>query len=407
MKRIYKRVLIVLFCFNGILNAQTINKGTFVVNSGTILSSISNFDNTDTGDFTNDGTFIVYRDFNNDGLVSYTPAISTGLTHFKGAIGAQTISGSVLSEFNNVRFENNHIQPAFLLEGDISVNGISDFTYGIVDNLNYSGGFIFEDKASHKNTSNKSYVAGYVERNQNNPFEFPIGDGGFFRPSSIGQSSLTATIFRSKYLYEDTNALHPHIQKDSNILLVDGAEYWEFMSDKPGIDTALTLSWNEDTTPNELFSNTPGKSLAIVRWNEAESKWKAYSTAVDENNKIATAAIKDNGVFTLARVITETSDNLIVYNAVSPNGDGKNDYFKIDGLSNFPNNKLEIYNRWGVKIFETRGYGINENWFTGYSNGRATVSKNSLVPSGTYFYVLSYEAGNSNWKQKTGYLYVS
>jgi gliding motility-associated-like protein len=407
MDKISIRILVLLLFYLASVTAQTVNTGELIIKPDTELATVANFNNTNSGNLTNDGTFYVYANFNNDGLVAFTPTLTTGFTYFKGAIGAQTISGTIVSELNNVRFENNHIQPAFLLSGDISVTGISDFYYGIVDNANNPGAIIFERNASHENTSNDSYVAGYVERNENNSFEFPIGDGGFFRPSAVGSTNLTSNIFRSRYFFKNSNALHPHNQKDPLIQIIDISEYWEFESNQAAVDAALTLSWNEDTTPSEITNENLGTELAIVRWDTTENKWKYYTTAVDTSNKTATAAIDNDGTFTLARVLINTSKDIVVHNGISPNGDGNNDYLQIDGLSNYPNNKLQVYNRWGVKVFETIGYGVNDNFFDGYSNGRATVKKNNLLPTGTYFYVLSYNISENNWNEKAGYIYIN
>ncbi|KAF2338085.1 gliding motility-associated C-terminal domain-containing protein [Flavobacterium tistrianum] len=407
MNKIVIYLLVLSICCIEKINSQTSNIGELTVASNTILSTIQSFDNKTTGNFVNDGTFYVYADFNNDGLVTFSQNLTTGLTYFKGSSAAQTISGESLSELYNVRFENNFIQPAFLLSGDISVFGNSDFFYGIVDNVSQPGNFLFEEKAIHKNTSNNSYVAGYVERNKNNQFEFPIGDGGFFRPSAISQSNSSTNFFSSRYYLKDSNALHPHNQKDPLIQIIDQPEYWSFESNQNPVDIALTLSWNEETTPDQIINGASGTQLAIVRWDETANKWMFYATAVDESNKIATASIDNDGIFTLGRILSNSSNDIIVHNAISANEDGKNDYLQIDGISNFPNNKLEIYNRWGVKVFSTTGYGIDNNFFYGYSDGRATVKKSSILPDGTYFYILSYEAANAVWKEKAGYLYLT
>ncbi|WPO78213.1 PKD domain-containing protein [Flavobacterium sp. KACC 22761] len=96
-----------------------------------------------------------------------------------------------------------------------------------------------------------------------------------------------------------------------------------------------------------------------------------------------------------------------VFNAVSPNGDGINDEFQIQGLECYPNNSVEIYNRWGVKVFETSGYGSNRNIFQGYSDARTTISRGDRLPDGTYFYTLKYQDETSNRTQeKSGYLYI-
>lgn len=406
MKKIYISALFLSVGITGKMFAQTVNTGELMVRPGAILSTVGSFDNTNSGDVINDGTFILYSNFNNDGLVSFTPKTSTGLTYFKGLSGAQVISGTILSELNNVHFENNSVQPAFLLSGDISVTGISEFDKGIVDNINHNGNIIFESDASHKSTSNNSYVAGYVERAKNKAFQFPIGDGGFFRPSSIGQINSQDDFFRSKYLFKNSDALYPHSQKQKKIQLIDNAEYWELESSQKNIDLALTLSWNEETTPSNVLNGEKDSELAIVRWDVSDNEWKFYTTAVDVNNKLATAAVKDQGIYTLARILVEMPDNIVVYNAVSANGDGLNEYFRIDGLEDFPDNTLQIYNRWGVKVYETSGYGINDNVFKGYSEGRVTVNKGEKLPTGTYFYVLTYK-GLKSGKEKTGYLYVN
>ena len=68
----------------------------------------------------------------------------------------------------------------------------------------------------------------------------------------------------------------------------------------------------------------------------------------------------------------------------SPNGDGINDFFIIRGISKFPNNSIEIYNRWGSKVYESSPY---QNDWDGRSSNNLT-SGNNLLPVGTYFYVL-------------------
>jgi gliding motility-associated-like protein len=63
------------------------------------------------------------------------------------------------------------------------------------------------------------------------------------------------------------------------------------------------------------------------------------------------------------------------FNAVSPDGDGLNDFFLIQGIECYPNNTVEIYNRWGIRVFGVDGYDNKNNVFRGLSEGRATVSK--------------------------------
>lgn len=410
MTRIYINGIILITCMVGKLNAQTVNTGELVIMPGTEFSTVESFDNTATGDVINDGDFFVYSNFNNDGMVTFTPSLKTGLTYFKGKMGAQTISGTLPSELNNVRFENNSAQPAFLLSGEISVKGISYFYNGIVDNDTNGGSFVFEADANHDNTSHGSHVRGHVEQRGNNEFQFPIGDEGFFRPMTIGQSNQDGKVYTGKYFNKNSDGEYPHNKKQKEITVINSAEYWKFETTDHPIDFASTLSWDEDTTPSGIINGSSDTSIAIVRWDEGEKQWKAYDSASNENEKTVTAKITSDGIFTLARVKKEApapEDKVIVYNGFSPNEDGINDYFFIDGLSDYPDNTLEIYNRWGVKVFETSGYGINGNWFRGVSEGRATISKGEKLSTGTYFYVLRYKSIKGISREKVGYLYFN
>jgi gliding motility-associated-like protein len=60
------------------------------------------------------------------------------------------------------------------------------------------------------------------------------------------------------------------------------------------------------------------------------------------------------------------------FNQMTPNGDGYNDIV-VENLDKFPNNSIKIYNRWGVLVFDTRGYNSKTNYFNGESNGRITL----------------------------------
>ena len=77
--------------------------------------------------------------------------------------------------------------------------------------------------------------------------------------------------------------------------------------------------------------------------------------------------------------------NLTIYNGISANADGLNDFFLVDCADYFPNNNVMIFNRDGVKVYETDGYDNITNRFEGISN----VGGSGLdLPSGTYFYII-------------------
>jgi gliding motility-associated-like protein/uncharacterized repeat protein (TIGR01451 family) len=115
-----------------------------------------------------------------------------------------------------------------------------------------------------------------------------------------------------------------------------------------------------------------------------------------------TSPIKDEPT-----VLAIKACNLEIFNAVSPDGDGLNDFFRIDGIECYPKNTVEIYDRWGVKVYDAEGYNNDNVIFRGVSEGRVTVSKSEGLPSGTYFYIVKYQDFNGNGINKTGYLDIS
>lgn len=98
-----------------------------------------------------------------------------------------------------------------------------------------------------------------------------------------------------------------------------------------------------------------------------------------------------------------------VYNALSPDGDGKNDLLLLEGIECYPNNSITIFNRYGEKVFEVSGYDNRSTVFNGTST--AMSNTNTTLPTGTYFYVLNYEYGfetneGVSRKEQSGYLYI-
>ena len=119
--------------------------------------------------------------------------------------------------------------------------------------------------------------------------------------------------------------------------------------------------------------------------------------------------VKSNtyGVEKIGKVtVTVTNDaNLVFYNAISTDEGSQNNGFIIKNIELYPDNNLKRFNRYGVLVYEKDGY-TNTDPFKGISTGRATVSKDSKLPQGTYYYVLEYTDGQNQKQQKAGWLYI-
>lgn len=75
----------------------------------------------------------------------------------------------------------------------------------------------------------------------------------------------------------------------------------------------------------------------------------------------------------------------------TPNGDGINDYFEIKGLQDYPDNEIQIFNRWGNQVYHQTGYMTQGNLWDG-----------SSLNEGTYFYILKVNI-NGFLKEYGGY----
>jgi gliding motility-associated-like protein len=82
-----------------------------------------------------------------------------------------------------------------------------------------------------------------------------------------------------------------------------------------------------------------------------------------------------------------------VPNTFTPNNDGLNDYWAIDYLNTYPNNRVQVFTRTGQLVFESRGY--NTPW-----NG---TMKGKPLPFDTYYYII--EPGNGR-APLTGYVTI-
>ena len=107
----------------------------------------------------------------------------------------------------------------------------------------------------------------------------------------------------------------------------------------------------------------------------------------DNPDQYTYAICNENGCDTTTSfvyVLCNDPSDFQIYNGFSPNGDGLNDVFFIQGVEAYPNNVLCIFNRWGNQVFRQEGY-LN-TWSGDWET--------DVVPSGTYFYVFDTGEGD-------------
>lgn len=396
--------------------AQTVNEGILTVLPSTEVSTLYSFSNEKDAMVKNDGDFYFYTHFNNEGIYTFSEQQKTSYAVFQpyDEVGsAQHLTGEAPSEFYDVLFNNPSGARAFELKNDMSVAGTANFLDGVVQIDSVQGAMVFQKGAKSINVSDKSHADGEVEKIGNDSFIYPIGDAEMYRFAKISAPKTMKDSFLGKYYFKNSDKDQPHASRTGVIELIDNKEYWTIEREgNTKSDIILTLSWDARTTPSELLKNA-AKELRVVRWDAIQSLWVDEGGIVDMEAKTVTTptTVDGYGIFTLGTVKEHLilDGDVVIYNAVTPNGDGYNDHFVIDNIERYPNNKVDIYNRWGVKVFSTSNYNNVDNNFTGYSDGRVTVNKGEQLPTGTYYYILEYEysdAGGSRTIKKAGYLHL-
>ncbi len=98
--------------------------------------------------------------------------------------------------------------------------------------------------------------------------------------------------------------------------------------------------------------------------------------------------------------VTQESCPIDISNALSPNNDGINDAFRIDGLDCYDGNHLTVFDRFGNIIFETENY---KNDWRGLNRAN---NSSDIIENGTYFYILTVTKDNQNKHPFSGFIEV-
>ncbi len=113
------------------------------------------------------------------------------------------------------------------------------------------------------------------------------------------------------------------------------------------------------------------------------------------------SCVNDTLFVTVTANVTTVPNTVKIPEGFTPDGDGINDNFVIQGIDQYPNAEMIIFNRWGNKVYESTG-GYNNDW-NGTSNFGLRIGGDKL-PIGTYFYVL--ELGDGS-KAVKGFVYLN
>jgi gliding motility-associated-like protein len=193
-----------------------------------------------------------------------------------------------------------------------------------------------------------------------------------------------------------------------SIINLSGGDYTVIVRDAIGCEATETVTVNKDTTSNDAnfgfhvagpivsFADSSNKA---VWWNwdfgngSSSAEQNPKHTYAGEGKYIVTLIIKnDKGCWseTMREVVVE--EDFLISNVFTPNGDGFNDWFYIM-VPGFNEISIEIFNRWGVKVWEITAPEIR--W-----DGKTATGL--PLPEGTYYFVFNASAPGKS-QSKSGF----
>lgn len=140
-----------------------------------------------------------------------------------------------------------------------------------------------------------------------------------------------------------------------------------------------TVSWN-------IGNLAAGASVEIT------IRVKALKAGLIRNTATVTSTETDTDLTNNSATHNKELLGLQIPNVITPDGDGRNDTFKVPGIEAYPENTLMIYNRWGNEVWKSTGMTYRNEW-----DGRG-------LNGGTYYYVLRLKTAASSWQTLTGWV---
>lgn len=327
-----------------------------------------------------------------------------GLVGFYGT-DPITLSGALSPVLFDVELMN---VSGVVLQTPLSVTNNTNFMIGdiITPRANPSINYSFLADAFFVGESNTSKVEGYAQLSGQQNFTFPVGDAAQLRPLVINSNGVNSLALCA-YFFEDPNnpTTFPGFNtsiKPRDIFGVSTTEFWRL---EGTVLSRVTLSWNTRSNLAGLTSDV--NSITVMGWSKSGGQWVNLG-------REGIAGDLDQGIVSSAPFVPDDYEILTFGSAdepeallsledyyLSPNGDGINDFLFIPELEQSPNNRLEIYDRRGLKVFQQDNYA---NEFSGISNvDNMVINRGIGLPEGLYFYIVSMEDLGLNFQ---GFLFL-
>ena len=376
MDRNTRRILFFLFTWVGLLevDAQSFyNKNSTVsVLEGTIFSVKDSLVNT--GTFVNNGNLVIGGTWYNTG--TYTPGVGEITFNSSSPTVPQVINHSNQS-FSKLTISGGGKK---LILADITIEDQIILTDGIIEAENEARVMI-SPSATISGGSDQAHVNAPVYHHGNGEKLFPTGNGLKYLPVILNHvEDVTALI--GIHGIEMNGGILP---KAPSIDAISIKRYWQIDVVSGSPNSVITLPI-QDENFNDLAK------IVVVQSQTLNQNFESIGQSASQGSIVQGMVTSERNAALPFVALASSSDNgsLLVYNAISANGDTQNDFVRILNIENYPENTFSLFNRWGDKIFEIENYDNEERVFMGKSN----INGEKELVNGTYFYVLQTKKEN-------------
>ena len=221
-------------------------------------------------------------------------------------------------------------------------------------------------------------TASAIADNGNTPYTYIWNDTlnqTTINANDLCQGNYTVTVTDA---YNCTKTANVIINEPNLLIATAGQDL------KIGIGEPLPLTVTSNSSQNLIYKWSPSEGL------NRDDIQSPTANITKQTTYIITTTNED-GCFAKDTITVSVISGINLTNTITPNGDAFNQKWIIENIEYFPQALVQIFNRWGKKVYESKGY---YEGFDGTYNGE-------LLPTGTYFYIIKL---NDTLEPLSGYL---
>ena len=205
------------------------------------------------------------------------------------------------------------------------------------------------------------------------------------------------------YTYAWYNSSQQQIGSGTSIANLNAGTYTLTVTDSRCGNASITYSLTNETVAvsppsvSNVALCSSGNALITVNNASSTVTYRLYSDNVstqpvaEQKGGVFNVTITGNTIYYVSQLngscesdrvpvtVTVGLSVLNIANTITPNGDGINDYWVIKGINEYPNAEVQVFTRYGNRVFDSKGYGTP---FDGTYGGK-------VLPTGVYYYIIN------------------